>query len=94
MISITVPSIVTLILCFQLIIIRHYFNTYKKLTICTDIYGIKPNLQNFVWANNNWMVGSSLDAPGMHGQKIDKWNIQYVEFVHKQPNHLTFIHES
>ena len=62
MVSVTLSSIVAIMQCFGLIIITHFFDAYKKLTIHTVIYDIQLHLQNFMWANNNWMASSSLDT--------------------------------
>ena len=69
MMSIIMPSVVAVMLCFGLIIIRNSFNACKKLAIYTDIYDIQLHFQNLMWANNNWMAGCiwpagcRLDAP-------------------------------
>ena len=68
MVSIILLTIVAVILCFGFIIIRHFFNVYKKLTIYTDIFDIKLHFQNFMRANSNrmagriWPTGRSLDT--------------------------------
>ena len=69
MISMTLPSIVAVITCYGLIIIRHFFNVCKKLTSYTDINDIKLHCQAFMRPNNNrmagriWPTGRSLDTP-------------------------------
>lgn len=62
MMSIALPSMVDLRLCFGLIIIRHFFNVCKKLIIYTDIYDIQPHFEKCMQANNTCMAGSSLDT--------------------------------
>ena len=54
---IALPSMVALMLTvILLIIIRLFFSAYKKLTVYTVIFDIQLYLQNFKWANNNWML--------------------------------------
>ena len=71
MMAITLPSMVALMQCFELIIIRHFFDDCKKLTMHTDMYDIQLHFQNFMRANSNWMVsciwpaGRSLDTFGL-----------------------------
>ena len=57
MMSIIFPSVVAVMLCFGLIIIRHFFNACKKLTMHTDLNDIQLHFQNAIWANKNWMDG-------------------------------------
>ena len=58
-------SMVAVMLCVGLIIIRHFLNVCKKLTKYTDIYDIKSRFQNFMRAINNWMADRSLDTPNL-----------------------------
>ena len=54
---IALPSMVALMLAvLLLIIIRLFFSACKKLTVYTEIFDIQLYLQNFKWANNNWML--------------------------------------
>ena len=74
--SIILPSMEAVTLCFGFIIIRYFFNDCKKLTIRTDLYDIQEHFQSSMQANNNWMVGhiwpagSSLDNPVLKGALV------------------------
>ena len=58
MISKTLPSMVAVMLCFELIIIRYFFNVCKKLTMYTVMYDIQLHFQKFMRGNNSWMAGA------------------------------------
>ena len=71
MVSVALPSMVVLMHCCGLIIIRYFSSACKKLTTYTGIYDIQLNLQNFEWAIITWMAGRiwsagcALDNPGL-----------------------------
>ena len=73
MMSITLPSMVAVMPCSGLIIIIHFLDVCKTLTIYTDMCDIQLHFQNFMRANNSWMAGRiwpadrSLDTPGLNG---------------------------
>ena len=57
-------------MCFGLIIIRHFFDGCKKLTIYTDIYEIQLHFQKFMRANTNRMAGRGFDIPALRDWHI------------------------
>ena len=61
MMSVILLSMVAVMLCVESIIIKHFFNVCKILTIYRDIYDMLQHFQNCLRASNNWMAGRSLD---------------------------------
>ena len=95
---ITLPSMVAVTLYCVLNIIRHFFNDSKKLTTYTNIYDLQLRPQNFMRANNNWMVGSlwhhSLDTVAL---EVSSLKNKQFSMVYPQKTYVrvhTPIHES
>ena len=92
MMSITLPSMVAVMLCFELIIIRHSFNACKNRLYIQTQKTIQLHIQNFMQANNNWMTGRSLDTPDLSDRICLFQSLSLYLFVRLQRHSLYCMH--